>query len=83
MSGNAMMSASHMDKTTMEFMVWVVEIVAAKYFDRDKTAAYRAMNRSGLWDIYAENYDTTHTLGAEYILEEAGDILRSKGEMNE
>jgi hypothetical protein len=41
----------HMDKTTMEFMVWVVGIVAAKYFDRDKTAAYRAMNRSGLWDI--------------------------------
>jgi hypothetical protein len=76
------MTLLKMNKATMEYMVWVVEIIAIKFFRGDKSAAYGAMHRSGLWDIYVENYDTTHTLGADYILDEAEDILRGKGELS-
>ena len=54
----------------MEYMVWVVEITATEFFEKDKTAAYNALKESRLWDIYIENYDTTHTLGKEYLIDE-------------
>jgi len=54
----------------MEYMVWVIEITAAEFFEKDKTAAYNALKESRLWDIYIDNYDTTHTLGKEYLMEE-------------
>ena len=63
---------------TMEYMVWVVEITAAEFFKKDKTAAYDALKESGLWDIYVEHYDVTHTLGAEYLLEEIRECFFAK-----
>ena len=54
----------------MEYMVWVVEIAAAEFFKRDKAVAYKTLKESGLWDIYISHYDTTHTLGKEYLIEE-------------
>jgi hypothetical protein len=60
--------AIHTDR--MEYLVWIIEIVAAQFFAGDKTAAYHALKNSGLWDIYIEHYETTHTLGKEYLLEE-------------
>jgi len=54
----------------MEYMVWVVEITAAEFFKKDKTAAYDALVESGLWEIYTDHYDTTHTLGKEYLTDE-------------
>ena len=54
----------------MEYMVWVVEIVAIELFNRDKNAAYNALKKSGLWDIYIDHYDTTHTLGKEVLIDE-------------
>lgn len=49
-------------------MVWLVEIIAGTFFNNDKTAAYRALTDSGLWNIYVESYDTAHTLGGEYCI---------------
>jgi hypothetical protein len=54
----------------MEFIVWVVEITAREFFNGDKTAAYDTLKKSGIWDLYIDHYDTTHTLGAEYLLAE-------------
>ncbi|MCL2199015.1 MAG: DUF3791 domain-containing protein [Defluviitaleaceae bacterium] len=68
-----------MDLNVMEYMVWVVEITAEELFKRDKTAAYDALKRSGLWDIYVNHYDTTHTLGKEYLLNEICEYFTKHG----
>lgn len=63
----------------MEYMVWVVEITAAEFFRNDKTAAYHALKNSGLWGIYTGTYDTTHTLGKEYLLDEIREYFVKHG----
>jgi hypothetical protein len=63
----------------MEYLVWVVEITAAQFFGGDKTSAYRALKGCGLWEIYVEHYETTHTLGKEYLLEEIGEYFAEHG----
>ena len=54
----------------MEYMVWVIEITAEEFFSGDKTAAYNALKDSGVWTLYVETYDTTHSLGREYLVNE-------------
>jgi len=68
-----------MNLDMMEYMVWVVEIASAEFFHKDKTAAYDALKNSGLWDIYVEHYDITHTLGAEYLLDEMREYFPAHG----
>ena len=68
-----------MSFNVMEFMVWVVEIASRKFFEGDKTAAYDALKKSGLWDICVEHYDVTHSLGAEYLLEEMQEHFPANG----
>jgi len=63
----------------MEYMVWVVEITAAAFFAGDKTLAYNNLKSSGLWDIYVDNYDTTHTLGREYLIDEMREYFVANG----
>jgi len=60
----------------MEYMVWVIEVVSAEFFKGDKTSAYNALKGSGLWDIYVDHYDTTHTLGKEYLLNEIHEYFK-------
>ena len=64
------MAAQNINMEIMEYMVWVVEIVSMEFFGNDKATAYQALKNSGLWDIYVNHYDATHTLGREYLLEE-------------
>jgi len=54
----------------MEYMVWVVEIAATEFFGGDKHEAYNSLKDIGIWDIYVNHYDVTHTLGAEVIRDE-------------
>ena len=68
-----------MSHEVMEYMVWVVEIAAREFFKKDKTAAYDALKKSGIWDLYVEHYDVTHTLGAEYLLEEMRESFSASG----
>ena len=73
------MASRKMDLDTMEYMVWIVEIAAAEFFNKDKTAAYDALKVSGLWDIYVQHYDVTHSLGAEYLLNEMREHFPANG----
>ena len=63
----------------MEYVVWVIEITAREFFGGDKTTAYDKLKNSGLWSLYTDHYDTTHTLGAEYILEEIREYFLENG----
>lgn len=73
------MSDSKMSFEIMEYIVWVIEIAANKFFDGDKTVAYDTLKNSELWDLYVEHYDVTHTLGAEYILDEMHEYFEKNG----
>jgi hypothetical protein len=63
----------------MEYMVWIVEITATAFFTKNKSNAYNALKKSGLWDIYVNNYETTHSLGQEYLLDEIHGFFIKKG----
>ena len=63
----------------MEYLVWLIEITAAEFFNGDKTAAYEAMKNSGLYQIYTDSYETTHTLGREYLLDEIKQYFTANG----
>ena len=66
-------------KETTEFIIWVIEITARNFFDNDKTIAYNVLKDTGILDTYADTYDVTHTLSANYITEEIRNILKRKG----
>jgi hypothetical protein len=63
----------------MEYLVWVVEITSAEFFKKNKTLAYETLKNCGLWDIYATHYETTHTLGKEYLLNEIREYFTTHG----
>ena len=62
----------------MEFMVWVVELTAEEFYNGDKSQAYNVLCQQGLWDLYVENYDITHSLSAKNIINEIREILTTK-----
>ena len=63
----------------MEYMVWVVELVSSEFFLRDKTVAYLTLKECGLWDIYVDHFDITHTLGKESLLDEIREYFSEHG----
>ena len=65
-----MMQAQEMTIDVMEYLVWIIEITATEFFNGDKTAAYESLKSSGLYQLYLDSYETTHTLGREYLVEE-------------
>ena len=73
------MNVQKMKHEIMEYIVWVIEIAAAEFFGGDKTSAYAALKKCGLYDVYIDNYETTHTLGREYILNEIKERLETSG----
>ena len=68
-----------MQLEVMEYLVWIIEITAHEFFNGDKTAAYETLKSSGLYQIYIDNYETTHTLGQEYLIEEIREYFTTNG----
>jgi len=69
------MTAQKMSAEIMEYVVWIIEIAAMEFFNGDKTTAYDTIKKSKLWKLYTDHYETTHTLGKEYIVEEMREIF--------
>lgn len=63
----------------MEYIVWLIEIIATEFFNGNKVAAYEALTNSGLYHIYLNSYETTHTLGREYLIEEIREYFIANG----
>jgi hypothetical protein len=72
------MTSHKINKEIMEYMVWVIELAANEFFNGDKTLAYKALKNQGIWDLFLQSYDVTHTLGASCIVEEIREILLAK-----
>jgi len=69
------MTKSNISFSIMEFMVWVVEVTANEFFNGDKTLAYNTLSETGVWDIYIDHYDTTHSLSKEFIINEINEYF--------
>ncbi len=59
-----------MSSEVKDFLVYVIELCAERYFGENKTMAYQRLKETGLLSFYEDTYDTSHTLSSEYILEE-------------
>ncbi|MCL2101615.1 MAG: DUF3791 domain-containing protein [Fibromonadales bacterium] len=59
-----------MSPVVKDFLVYVIELCAERFFGGNKTAAYNNLKNSDLLSFYKDTYDTSHTLSSEYILEE-------------
>ncbi|MCL2020260.1 MAG: DUF3791 domain-containing protein [Oscillospiraceae bacterium] len=68
-----------MSSEVMEFMVWLVERVARKFFDGNKRLAYNQLKATGLWEHYVRHYETSHTLNEEYLLVDIKECLERHG----
>jgi len=53
-----------------DFLVYVIELCAERYFGGSKTIAYNQLKNTNQLSFYKETYDTSHTLSSEYLLEE-------------
>ena len=73
------MQVQEMNIDVMEYLVWIIEITAIEFFNGDKTAAYESLKSSGLYQLYIESYETTHTLGREYLVEEIKEYFTVSG----
>jgi hypothetical protein len=68
-----------MNKEVADFMVFIVEQVANRFFAGDQAAAYITMKDSGLWDFFSDTYDVSHSLGVEYLMDDAEKWLKKRG----
>jgi hypothetical protein len=59
----------------MNFLVYLVELTSTRLFQGDKAQAFKALSDAGMLVFYSETYDTSHTLGSEYLLSEIAERL--------
>jgi len=59
-----------MSLAVKDFLVYVIELCAERFFGGNKTIAYNQLKRTNQLSFYKETYDTSHTLSSGYILEE-------------
>jgi hypothetical protein len=59
-----------MSPSVKDFLVYVIELCAERFFGGNKTVAYNNLKNTEQLSFYKETYDTSHTLPSEYILEE-------------
>ena|GEM_PF-3158124 len=68
-----------LDRETKDFLVYIIEICAREFFGGDKSLAYSALCNYQIMDFYRDTYDTSHTLGTSYILDEMKDMFMARG----
>jgi len=66
------------DLPKSEFMIFIIECASQRFFSGDKSSAYSALLESGIWSWYVDNYETTHTLGVEVLMDEVKEKLVAK-----
>jgi len=61
-----------------DFLVYVIELCADKFFNGDKSLAYSVLKKHDLLDFYKDTYEASHTLSSGYILEEIGEKIKTE-----
>jgi hypothetical protein len=68
-----------MDKKIADFMVFITEKVAQRFFDGNSAQAYATMKSTGFWSFLVDTYATSHSLSTEYLLEDASEWFAKHG----
>jgi hypothetical protein len=68
-----------MSKETKDFIVFLINIVAEEFFSGRKDIAYARLEKAGLLSFYSDTFETSHTLGKEYILNEVREKFKQAG----
>jgi len=68
-----------MSPAVKDFLVYVIELCAERYFSGSKTIAYNQLKNTDQLSFYKDTYDTSHTLSSEYILEEIKEKFTERG----
>ena len=68
-----------MSPNIKDFLVYVIELCAERFFGGNKTVAYNQLKNTDQLSFYKETYDTSHTLSSEYILEEIKEKFQEYG----
>ena len=76
--GTGQMTGHKINTEIMEYLVWIIELATNEFFNGNKTLAYNTLKDMGIWDLFVQNYDVTHTLGASYVMDEIREILLVK-----
>lgn len=68
-----------MDKTTLEFVTWLISKLA-DWLNLSQRDVYRRLRKSGiLYDYIIPSYDVLHTFGSRYLMEDITDFMKKKG----
>jgi len=68
-----------MDKTTLEFVTWLISKLA-DWLNLSQGDVYRRLRKSGiLYDYIVPSYDVLHTFGSRYLMEDITDFMKKKG----
>ena len=57
------------------FMVGLIELTAAEFYDGDRAFAFKELNDKMIWHHFIEKYETKRSLSAEATVDEIGRIL--------
>lgn len=68
-----------MTPTIKDFLVYVIELCAERFFGGDKAVAYNNLKHTDQLSFYKDTYDTSHTLSSGYILEEIEEKFKKCG----
>jgi hypothetical protein len=67
-----------MNQKIADYLIWIIDLTANRLFNGNITKTYKVLKKENLLNFYAAHYDTSHTLGQEYILEEIQERLNKK-----
>ena len=68
-----------MSKKVADWIIWIIDIISDDMCDGDKTKGYLLLKQNGIIDWYTQNYETTHSLGKEYLIDEVKGIVAKGG----
>lgn len=67
------------DKSQLTFALFMIYSLAEQW-KKTPVQVYRILNKTGILDEYIiDCYDTLHTLGKQYLVEDITDFVREKG----
>ncbi len=67
------------EKNVITFSIFILYSLAEKW-NTTPSSVYKILNDTGILDSYIiPCYDTLHTLGKEYLVEDITDFVREKG----
>jgi hypothetical protein len=68
----------NLNKNSLDFLIFVIELAADNFFGGKKKVAYLSLLNNGILDFYAKTYDTSHTLSESYLLNELSEKIGKK-----